>query len=220
MPELPVSDDNATANEFFFELTALTSATFWSPVPDPVDDGMVITVGVRLVPCDAAGSNNCPAPFGQRFAASMNNVSFEPATRLSLLQAFFDKVDGIYTNDFPDEPPEKFDYTNQALGTVENHPIHLHGYDFHILAQGVGNYDPQRDVTNYNLKNPQIRNTVAVPIGGWAAIRFRANNPGMWFIHCHLEVDMPWGLSAAFAVENGPTPSTSLPPPPPNLRQC
>ncbi|GAA0145659.1 hypothetical protein LIER_05806 [Lithospermum erythrorhizon] len=36
---------------------------------------------------------------------------------------------------------------------------------------------------------------------------------GVWFIHCHLEVDVAWGLAGAFIVENGPTPATSMIPP-------
>ncbi|KAG9151813.1 hypothetical protein Leryth_002096 [Lithospermum erythrorhizon] len=178
---------------------------------------------------------------------------FNPSTNLSILEAYYYNVDGIYTTDFPDEPPIQFDYTspdnqlngallttsrgakvrkfkynstveivfqNTALGTIENHPIHLHGYDFHILAQGFGNYDPTRDQQTFNLVNPQLRNTVAVPIGGWAVVRFRASNPGVWFMHCHLEVHVPWGLASVFIVENGPTPETSLIPPPPDFPEC
>lgn len=67
---------------------------------------------------------------------------------------------------------------NTALLAMENHPIHMHGFNFHVLAQGFGNYDPQNDPKKFNLDNPQIRNTIAVPVGGWAVIRFTANNPG------------------------------------------
>lgn len=69
---------------------------------------------------------------------------------------------------------------NTAFIAVENHPIHIHGFNFHVLAQGFGNYDPINDPKSFNLVNPQIRNTIAVPVGGWAVIRFTANNPGMF----------------------------------------
>lgn len=39
-------------------------------------------------------------------------------------------------------------------------------------------------------------------------------------MHCHLDVHLPWGLATAFVVENGPTLSTTLPPPPPDLPKC
>ncbi|GMJ03164.1 laccase 7 [Hibiscus trionum] len=72
----------------------------------------------------------------------------------------------------------------------------------------------------FNLINPQMRNTIAVPFGGWAVIRFVANNPGVWFMHCHIEAHLPMGMATAFVVENGPTPETTLPPPPADLPEC
>ncbi|KAH7866590.1 hypothetical protein Vadar_022370 [Vaccinium darrowii] len=69
-------------------------------------------------------------------------------------------------------------FQNTALVSKENHPVHLHGYNFYVLAQGFGNYDPLIGPTMFNLVNPQKRNTLGVPVGGWAVIRFTANNPG------------------------------------------
>lgn len=43
---------------------------------------------------------------------------------------------------------------------------------------------------------------------------------GIWLVHCHLDVHLPWGLAMAFEVENGPTISSILPPPPADLPQC
>ncbi|KAK7390425.1 hypothetical protein VNO78_25730 [Psophocarpus tetragonolobus] len=109
---------------------------------------------------------------------------------------------------------------NTNIIAAENHPMHIHGYNFHVLAQGFGNYNATRDEPKFNLVNPQIRNTIAVPVGGWAVVRFQANNPGVWLVHCHLETHLPWGLAMAFEVENGPTLSLSVPPPPSNLPKC
>ncbi|PON37107.1 Laccase [Parasponia andersonii] len=109
---------------------------------------------------------------------------------------------------------------NTALIVVENHPIHLHGFNFHVLAQGFGNYNDLRERKKFNLVNPQIRNTISVPVGGWAVIRFQANNPGMWLMHCHLDTHLPWGLATAFEVENGHTPLSTLPPPPKDYPKC
>ncbi|BAT84248.1 hypothetical protein LR48_Vigan03g114500 [Vigna angularis] len=111
-------------------------------------------------------------------------------------------------------------FQNTAILNAQSHPMHLHGFSFHILAQGFGNYDAARDRVKFNLVNPQIRNTIAVPAGGWAVIRFQANNPGMWFVHCHVDDHQLWGLNMAFEVESGPTDSTSLPPPPADLPKC
>ncbi|KAJ6806881.1 laccase-25-like precursor [Iris pallida] len=109
---------------------------------------------------------------------------------------------------------------NTAILTIENHPIHLHGFNFFVLAQGFGNYDSSTAVKSYNLVHPLVRNTVSVPTGGWAVIRFKADNPGVWIMHCHLDVHLPLGLAMAFEVENGPTLSSTLPPPPPDFPRC
>ncbi|XP_061339642.1 laccase-7-like [Gastrolobium bilobum] len=109
---------------------------------------------------------------------------------------------------------------NTAILAVESHPMHIHGFNFHVLAQGFGNYNSTRDKPKFNLVNPQMRNTIAVPVGGWAVIRFKANNPGVWFMHCHLDVHLPWGFAMAFEVKNGPTASSTLPPPPADFPKC
>ncbi|MQL88644.1 hypothetical protein Taro_021215 [Colocasia esculenta] len=109
---------------------------------------------------------------------------------------------------------------NTALLGAESHPIHLHGFNFFVLAMGFGNYDPAAAERRFNLVHPQVRNTIAVPAGGWAVLRFVANNPGAWIMHCHMDSHMVMGLGMAFIVENGPTPETSLPPPPHDLPRC
>jgi laccase len=59
-----------------------------------------------------------------------------------------------------------------------SNPMHLHGHDVFVLAQGIGDYDAARDVVRYNLVDPPLKNTVVVPRLGWVAIRFVADNPG------------------------------------------
>ncbi|XP_008811338.1 laccase-7-like [Phoenix dactylifera] len=109
---------------------------------------------------------------------------------------------------------------NTAILGIENHPLHLHGFNFFVLAQGFGNYNATSAVKSYNLADPPARNTIAVPTGGWAVIRFTANNPGVWIMHCHLDAHLSSGLAMAFEVENGSTPETTLPPPPPDYPRC
>ncbi|KAJ4713505.1 Laccase [Melia azedarach] len=80
---------------------------------------------------------------------------------------------------------------------VENHPIHIHGHNFFIVGRGFGNFNEAKDPAKYNLIDPPERNTVALPSGGWAALRIKADNPGVWFIHCHLEEHTSWGLDSS-----------------------
>ncbi|KMT18358.1 hypothetical protein BVRB_2g025140 isoform A [Beta vulgaris subsp. vulgaris] len=155
----------------------------------------------------------------------------------------------VFTTDFPSSPLIPFNYTgtppNNTMvidGTkvvvvpfntsvelvmqdtsilgVESHPLHLHGFNFFIVGQGFGNFDPKKDPANYNLVDPIERNTGGVPSGGWIAIRFFADNPGVWFMHCHLEVHISWGLKMAWVVEDGKLPNQKLPPPPSDLPKC
>ncbi|PKA63125.1 Laccase-7 [Apostasia shenzhenica] len=247
MPALPAFNDTPTAYRFYSNLMALLRPGT-PTVPLTVDERMLITVGLGLVPCAA----DQPLCSGQAFAASMNNVSFQLPTAPSVLEARFRGIPGVYTRDFPDQPPVAFDYTNPSVNTgplvftakglkakplrynatvevvlqntailtVDNHPIHLHGFNLYLLAQGFGNFNATEAVKRYNLVNPQTRNTIGVPAGGWAVFRFRANNPGIWLMHCHLDVHLPIGLATVFDVDDGPTPETKLPPPPPDFPRC
>ncbi|XWS55556.1 hypothetical protein CRYUN_Cryun09bG0010200 [Craigia yunnanensis] len=89
-----------------------------------------------------------------------------------------------------------------------------------FMIRGLGNYNSKTDPQNFNLVNPVESNTIGVPTGGLVAIRFRADNPGVWFMHCHLEVYTTWGLKMAFLVDNGKGPNQSLLPPPSDLPKC
>ncbi|KAF8700949.1 hypothetical protein HU200_033835 [Digitaria exilis] len=111
-------------------------------------------------------------------------------------------------------------FQNTAVMQTDSNPMHLHGHDMFVLAQGLGNYDQARDVVRYNLVNPPVRNTVLVPSLGWTAIRFVADNPGVWFLHCHYLFHVSVGMATVFIVEDGPTVGTSLPPPPANFPKC
>ncbi|XP_068339981.1 laccase-7-like [Pyrus communis] len=251
MPSMPNPRNTPLAHKFFTNLTGLAGGPQWVPVPLKVDERMFVTISVNLEMCPENAT--CQGPLFNRLSASMNNESFVLPSNTSMMEAQFNNVSGVYTRDFPDEPPVKFDYTdtnvsfdlsliyapkstkvktlkfnstvevvlqNTAFLAIENHPMHLHGFNFHVLAQGFGNYNPINDPKKFNFINPQIRNTIGVPVGGWAVIRFQANNPGIWYMHCHLDVHVPWGLGMAFEVENGPTPESTLPPPPLDLPKC
>ncbi|BAU01841.1 hypothetical protein VIGAN_11116600 [Vigna angularis var. angularis] len=66
----------------------------------------------------------------------------------------------------------------------------------------------------YNLVDPALVNTVLVPNNGWASVRFHALNPGVWFVHCHLERHLSWGMETVLLVTNGEGDAALLPPPP------
>ncbi|TKW24993.1 hypothetical protein SEVIR_3G086900v4 [Setaria viridis] len=200
--------------------------------------------GTRTLPVLAASMNNASFVLPPAGSVSMLQAHYDadgsaPAPSV-YTRDFPDRPPVIfnYTADASDIPTLQYTTKSTKVKTLrynetvemvlqstrllanESHPMHLHGVNFYVLAQGVGNYDEAAAAPRFNLENPQERNTVAVPPGGWAVIRFQANNPGVWFMHCHIEDHLDVGLAMAFEVQDGPTPETSVPPPPLDLPQC
>ncbi|KAI8816604.1 Cupredoxin [Fimicolochytrium jonesii] len=84
-----------------------------------------------------------------------------------------------------------------------SHPFHLHGHNFAIVyrsAQDAGVYDPITTPLTSIPANPVRRDIIQVPKFGHAIIRFRADNPGVWLFHCHIQWHMDSGLAATFVV--------------------
>ncbi|XP_076296818.1 uncharacterized protein LOC143217023 [Lasioglossum baleicum] len=90
-----------------------------------------------------------------------------------------------------------------------NHPFHLHGYQFRVVAmervgrnvtaEVVKQLDRQGSIRR-NLDRAPLKDTVTVPDGGYTIIRFYANNPGYWLFHCHIEFHAEVGMSLVFKV--------------------
>lgn len=74
------------------------------------------------------------------------------------------------------------------------HPIHLHGHDFSVLAQGSGTYSSS---VFLNLENPPRRDTAMLPASGYLVLAFETDNPGAWLMHCHIG----WHTSEGFALQ-------------------
>ncbi|XP_047964274.1 laccase-4-like isoform X2 [Salvia hispanica] len=244
LSDRPAQNATPIADIFTQSLRGLNSAAYPSQVPLQIDHSLLFTIALGFADCPS-----CDNSLRLRVVADINNVTFV-MPRIALLNAHFFGIGGVFTDDFPARPAAPFDYTgakqpenmrtmsgtrlyrlafNSTVQVVlqgtsmifpENHPIHLHGFNFFAVGKGLGNFDPDLDPKRFNLVDPVERNTIAVPSGGWVAIRFRADNPGVWFLHCHLEVHTSWGLKMAFVVDNGKGPNESLLPPPNDLPKC
>lgn len=121
-----------------------------------------------------------------------------------------------------------------------SHPIHLHGHHFRVVAIRHGKYDRNgklvdnnKDVRCDDLKKcssptwsdgpPRFmrrgrvdrtaiyKDTVIVPAGGYVVIAFEADNPGYWFMHCHIEAHQLEGM--AVIVQEYPSSQQWAPPP-------
>ena len=97
----------------------------------------------------------------------------------------------------------------EKIGSIA-HPIHLHGHSFHVMHLGYPTYDSitgyhsvdsddlecvdkkcsqikWRRKPEWDLIRPRVlKDTIVIPAGGYLVIRFVADNPGVWFLHCHI----------------------------------
>jgi multicopper oxidase len=92
----------------------------------------------------------------------------------------------VYPNseDFLIRPGEKvrFEYFNMSMMA---HPMHLHGHFFEVLGSGR--------MTGVRIK----KDTLIIPAGrGSGAFEFIADNPGVWFHHCHNLYHMEAGMAS------------------------
>ncbi|MCJ1312670.1 laccase, multicopper oxidase, benzenediol:oxygen oxidorectuctase [Agyrium rufum] len=76
------------------------------------------------------------------------------------------------------------------------HPMHLHGHDAFILAQGNGTYSPS--TVKLKFDNPPRRDTATLAAGGYLVLAFKTDNPGSWLMHCHVAWHASEGLAVQF----------------------
>lgn len=93
-------------------------------------------------------------------------------------------------------PVSPFPIMSLVAKLLTNHPtlqIHLHGHDFALLQQSSTPYNQTQ--TKLLLKNPPRRDVTLLPKGGFIVIAFKADNPGIWLLHCHIAVHASSGLA-------------------------
>ena len=75
------------------------------------------------------------------------------------------------------------------------HPFHLHGHNFQTVVRSA--VDAGAYVNNETFpKVPMRRDTFMVNPNGNIVLRFKADNPGIWLFHCHIEWHVASGLIA------------------------
>ncbi|KAI0371788.1 phenoloxidase [Pilatotrama ljubarskyi] len=91
-----------------------------------------------------------------------------------------------------------FPATPKAAGAP--HPFHLHGHTFAVVRSAGS--------SEYNYDNPiwrDVVNTGTPAAGDNVTIRFRTDNPGPWFLHCHIDFHLEAGFAVIMAED---TPDT------------
>jgi FtsP/CotA-like multicopper oxidase with cupredoxin domain len=51
-----------------------------------------------------------------------------------------------------------------------------------------------------NLVDPPLKDTVVVPDAGFTVLRFLADNPGYWLMHCHMAWHNHLGMALVIKV--------------------
>jgi FtsP/CotA-like multicopper oxidase with cupredoxin domain len=74
--------------------------------------------------------------------------------------------------------------------TVFDHPMHLHGHSFHLLARN-----------GRALDEPLIMDTVLIPPRQSVEVAFVADNPGDWALHCHVLEHASAGMMGYVRIE-------------------
>jgi FtsP/CotA-like multicopper oxidase with cupredoxin domain len=73
--------------------------------------------------------------------------------------------------------------------TPMSHPMHLHGHAFEVVA------------INDQRFTGALRDTLLVPGNTSVTVEFDANNPGLWFVHCHILWHLDAGMAALLQYE-------------------
>jgi len=173
--------------------------------PGNADKTIVLTAGTLLLPGGAV-----------RWAINNRTVMLED---LHVDQSFLNLVYNgdtlpIYTYEYYKDQVIDivFQLTAAFDGTCHPHPFHLHGHNFWEYAHGPGSYDHGANPNRTKLTNNIKRDTTMVyptqwayfdtPLDpahftlgcGWKKIRYVADNPGIWLIHCHILPHMSMGM--------------------------
>ncbi|KAG6828776.1 hypothetical protein H0H92_006800 [Tricholoma furcatifolium] len=140
---------------------------------------------------------------------TINGATFVPPTTPVLLQILSGAqlaTDLLPAGSVYTLPPNQVIEIIVPGGTVgAPHPFHLHGHTFDVV-RSAGN-------DSYNYVNPVRRDVVSTGLAGDnVTIRFETNNPGPWFLHCHIDWHLEIGLAIVFAEDAAAIETQTQPP--------
>ncbi|KAH7333977.1 laccase-1 [Rhizoctonia solani] len=127
---------------------------------------------------------------------AINNITYRSPYDPALLTILKDK-DGVTESDFsptahtvilPKNKCIEFDLKGTS-GIPITHPVHLHGHTFSVVQYGN---------STLNYINPPQGDVVGTPDSG-VRLRFKTDNPGPWFLHCHIDRHLVEGFAMVFA---------------------
>jgi len=181
-------------------------------VPGPkMDDGLMHPIAsehpgnLGSGPPDFATTLNIAQPNAPFF--DINGISYESPSLpvlLQLLSGASKPADFIPSEQLILLPPNSI--VDISIPGTGAHPFHLHGHNFDVIRQP--------NAVTENFVNPARRDVQPIN-GGNTTFRFFTNNPGAWFLHCHID----WHLEAGLAVVFGESPSANIAGPQSQIQQ-
>lgn len=126
---------------------------------------------------------------------------------------------------------------------AQQHPWHLHGYSLDFIDAGKLPSVPPPSCDRTRQQQQQQRTNVSslsnilppidsrptvltvgdsfnIPRDSYVLFRFTANNPGPWFLHCHMDWHISPGLAMVFSVARNQSYGDLVDPPPDSFPRC
>ena len=72
--------------------------------------------------------------------------------------------------------------------------MHLHGHNFWVVAEGVGQWNGTANTINPQRRDTQMIQPAEGDQPGYLVLEFNADNPGVWPLHCHIAWHVSSGL--------------------------
>ncbi|KAJ5090225.1 hypothetical protein N7532_008909 [Penicillium argentinense] len=205
IPQSACSDNDSTDNIkgiIYYGSTPTTPTTTGYTYTDSCDDMDTSDLVPYLSQSASVPYYNSSEPitlgsnFESLFRWKMNGTSMQVYwDNPSLLQIW--KNDTAFTNTsgvVELTRANEWSYVVIETSLTVPHPIHLHGHDFFVLAQGMGSYSSS-DIST--LTNLPCRDTAMLPSSGYLVVAFKTDNPGAWLMHCHIG----WHTEEGFAIQ-------------------
>ncbi|KAK7090336.1 uncharacterized protein [Littorina saxatilis] len=106
------------------------------------------------------------------------------------------------------------------------HPLHLHGHSYRVVAVHRFTEKITRErfiemdrkgLIDRRLHAAPYKDTLPIPNGGFIVLRLKADNPGTWYMHCHVALHAEIGMALTFQVNKA---DGDLPASPPDFPRC
>uniref|UniRef100_A0A8I6XR27 Plastocyanin-like domain-containing protein n=1 Tax=Hordeum vulgare subsp. vulgare TaxID=112509 RepID=A0A8I6XR27_HORVV len=209
-PMMPYYNDTNLVTNFTTKLRSLATKQYPAAVPQSVDRRFFFTIGLGTLPCPK--NMTCQGPNGTQFAAAVREqrlprAPVHGAAAVALhrphqrrlrsqlpghapvaLQLHGDAAEQHQRGHRDQAPRGVLQHVGGAGDAGHEHPRHREPPAspprIQLLRGRARLRHAVNDPAKFNLVDPVERNTVGVPAGGWVAIRFLADNPGIRETQC------------------------------------